>query len=184
MVALARLGGPALSADREMEIWRYANNGSQALPGSFPGRLAIYAQAQGCRVSVVEDHAKLEAIFRLSTRQERFPGLDPMKALQEHDLYLKEAEEKGIRVARKPTTLQDVADLAVTGPVLMLVSTAADVSGLHWVLLQSFDPATGLCTLMDPGLGKNFVAPLEVFRKHYDSVHPFLGVAIALSGGI
>lgn len=181
MVALAHLGSPGLTVEREMEIWKYANNGSQALPGSFPGRLALYAQAKGYRAAIVEDRPKLEAIFQLSPDQKLFPGLDPQAALKEHDAYLKEAEAQGVAVTRRETSLEDVAVMAVEGPVLMMVSTATDVSGLHWVLLQNFDPATRLCTLMEPALGQNFTGPVEMFLLHYGSIHPFLGVAVSLS---
>lgn len=180
MVALAHLQGSALSSEKELEIWGFANNGSTSSPGSFPGRLALFARENGIHARLFENREKLAAIFHLSTEQNRFPGLDPVKALQEHDAYMKEAEEEGIPVERKPFTLADVANLAAEGPVLMMVSTASDVSGLHWVLLQKFDPITRLCTLMDPALGQNFTRPVDVFLHHYEFIHPFLGVAIAL----
>jgi peptidase C3-like protein len=180
MVALDQLGHPGLSKDREMEIWGYANNASSSLPGSFPGLLALYARRQGCHVKIFEDRAKLESIFRLSSVQNLFPGLDPVKALEEHDRYLREAEMQGIPVSRKSIALEEVVLLGAKGPVLMMVSTATDVSGLHWVLLQNFDPQTRRFTLMEPALGQNFMGPVEIYLHHYGSTHPFMGVAIHL----
>lgn len=184
MVALRFLKGVPLSSEREKEIWRFANNGSTALPGSFPGRLALYARSQGIEAEILEDRAKLEAIFSLSTDQNRFPGLDPARAIKEHDRYLSEAESGGISVQRKSVGLEEIAEQAKRGPVLMMVSTANDVSGLHWVVLQNYDAQTGLCTLMDPGVGQNFTGPLALFTYHYEAVHPFLGVAVLLRNSL
>jgi len=180
MVALRFLKNLPLSSEREKEIWRFANNGSTALPGSFPGRLALYARSQGIEAEILEDRAKLEAIFSLSTDQNRFPGLDPIRAIEEHDRYLLEAESSGVFVQRRNVGLEEIAERAKWGPVLMMVSTAKDISGLHWVVLQHCDPQSGLCTLMDPGVGQNFTAPLSLFSYHYEAVHPFLGVAVVL----
>jgi hypothetical protein len=183
MVALGGLEGQSLSAERELEIWRFANNASPHFPGSFPGRLALFALENGCRVEIHEDPKKLEAVFRLSTDQTRFPALDPEKALIEHRNYLEEAEKRDIPVHRGPLGLEKVADLAQNAQVLLLVSTAADVSGLHWVLLKHYDPLARTCVLMEPALGREFTGPLEIFLDHYARTHPFLGVAIALKSG-
>lgn len=180
MVALAELKNLPMSADRELEILSFVNNASPHLPGSFPGLLALFARQSGCDAALYEDEKKLEAIFRLSTDQTKFPGLDPAKALIEHRDYVRRAEEGGVPVTRGDLELPAVAELAKDARVLMLVSTAADVSGLHWVLLKNYDPTTDTCVLMEPALGQNFTGPLDFFLDHYTRTHPFLGVAITL----
>jgi hypothetical protein len=180
MVALAERKGTALSSERELAIWRFANDGSAAIPGAFPGRLALLAHREGCRVEVFEDRAQLEAVLRLSADQTVFPGLDPVKGLEEHAVHLRAAETEGVPVTRGGLSLERVAELARGAQVLMLVSTAADVSGLHWVLLKGYDPDARACTLMDPALGRNLSGSLAGFVSHYRDTHPFLGVAVTI----
>ncbi len=170
MVALAEAGRGPLSVETEMEIWNFANQQSTALPGSYPGRLAVYAQSKGFSVEIHEDREKFS----------RLPGLKGHHALQEHDRTIKEAREEGIPYHSGETSLEKVASWAEKGKVLLLVSTAADLLGIHWVLLQSYDPATRQCVVMDPALGINFPGSLERFVEHYSKIHPYLGIAIQL----
>ena len=174
MVALAERRGTALSRERELEIWRHANGGSSALPGSFPGLLAVYARREGAAVTLSEDRDRLDAVFGLLPAA----GHDLATGLEEHWRHLRTAESAGIPVRRGPMPLERVVELAADAVVLMLVSTAADVSGLHWVLVAS-DPRG--CAIMEPALGERISGSLARFVAEYSANRPFLGVAITVA---
>lgn len=165
-----------------MEIWKFANQGSPNLPGTFAGRLALYATSQGLTADIIEDKEKLDHSLQLKPSA-LFPNLNIVAALKEHDACLKEASLSGISVHQANLTLSDVAQEAAAAKVLMIVSTSEEVSGLHWVLVRDFDPVAQALCVMDPGTGLNYEASLDVFRHHYETIHPFMGVAISVRRG-
>ncbi len=165
-----------------MEIWKFANHASAHLPGTFAGRLALYALSQGLKPEVLEDRKKLDRALQLQPSR-LFPDLDIAAALKEHEEYLHLAEESGILVHHADLTLAEIARQAVATKVLMIVSTSVELAGLHWVLVRDYNAQNQTIVVMDPGTGLNYEASLAVFLNHYENIHPFMGVAVVLKRG-
>jgi len=179
MVAMNELGYPMLSKELEDEIWQFANAGSTVMPGSYPGRLALFAKKKGFEAVILQDAKRIESLL-VNLNQTLF-GISFDKLLEEHNLYLQEAESEEIQIKRYVSIpLESLKRHLPSNKILIAVMVPQAIQyGLHWILLQDYDLETDMIRVMDPSLGISQDVPFEKLNIQFNQF--FIGVAILIT---
>ena len=182
LVALHEMTNLPLTQEFELQIWNFAKGTDQ---GSLPGRLALYANHKPVQVEVLNDRNRMQllrgAILPRVPRE--MMNFDPDRIMGEHEAALHEVSRAGIMVTEGSITGEVLLQKLATGKVLVavMVGNPPDQSlGLHWLLLQSYQPEIDELTIMDPAHGENFTYSgstyLQTLLERY-----FIGSVIVLS---
>lgn len=165
----------------ERHIWDYARKGANY---SLPGRLALYASHRPVEVEVLNDGQRIQMMLTHIPRQ--LLEFDPDFMHREHESSLKEAEaaQREIAVTEGPIDAELLFNRLQAGRVLIavIVDQSPEQLGLHWLLLQCYDPETDELKIMDPGPGENLSFTKALFNHEYFNPEDprFLGSAIVI----
>lgn len=181
LVALHEMTNFPITQEREQQIWNFAKRTDQ---GSLPGRLALFASYRPIQVEILNDRQRIqwlrEAMSLVPREQMNF---DPDRIMGEHEIALQEAAEAGLKVTEEPITGKSLLQKLQPGKALIAVivgNPPEQPLGLHWLLLQSYQPETDELTIMNPAHGENFTYSGSTYIETLLR-EEFIGSAIVLS---